>query len=328
LSASLTSLAWNPAVLSVGASGAIFGIAGALIASFYLGEFSLPRAAISGTLRSVAVFVGYNLVFGAVIARTDNAAHVGGLVMGLILGALIAKVAPLQEQILIRVGVLLFGLMLVGGGIAWLQHSRGYIGAMNQAYQSLDDGKATDAIAKLNALVRQRPDYWPAHLQLGRAYTIQRDYAKAGVEFKRVIQLNPGNEDAYDYLGYTELEQQHSDQARAAFAQLLKMNPISADAHAGLAAVFSLESKYSEALEEYKRTLQLAPDYQNVFYDMGLAQSKLELYDDAIQSFLKQRDKGDDPDNESALASVYEAKGMHREAEEASQRAQQFQKQH
>jgi tetratricopeptide (TPR) repeat protein len=143
-----------------------------------------------------------------------------------------------------------------------------------------------------------------------------------------VIQLNPGNEDAYYYLGYTELEQQHSDQARAAFAQLLKMNPISADAHAGLAAAFSLESKYSEALEEYKRTLQLAPDYQNVFYDMGLAQSKLGLYDDAIQSFLKQRDKGDDPDNESALASVYDAKGMHREADEASQRAQQFQKQH
>ena len=74
-----------------------------------------------------------------------------------------------------------------------------------------------------NALVRQRPDYWPAHLQLGRAYTIQHDYAKAEVEFKRVIQLNPGNEDAYYYLGYTELEQQHSDQARAAFAQLLKI---------------------------------------------------------------------------------------------------------
>ena len=61
---------------------------------------------------------------------------------------------------------------------------------------------------------------------------------------------------------------------------------------------------------------------------MGLMQSKLGLYDDAIKSFLKQRDNGDDPDNESALASVYEAKGMRREAEEASQRAKQFQEQH
>src|SRR4051812_17364762 len=49
----LASVAWNPGVLSVGASGAVFGLAGALIASFYLGEFSLPRVAISGTLRSL-----------------------------------------------------------------------------------------------------------------------------------------------------------------------------------------------------------------------------------------------------------------------------------
>ena len=56
---------------------------------------------------------------------------------------------------------------------------------------------------------------------------------------------------------------------------------------------------------------------------MGLMQGKLGLYDDAIKSFLKQRDNGDDPDNETALASVYDVKGMHREAAEARQRAKQ-----
>ncbi|MGO8985399.1 MAG: rhomboid family intramembrane serine protease, partial [Terriglobales bacterium] len=109
LAASLGSIIWNPVILSVGASGAIFGIAGALLASFYLGEFSVPRAALSGTLRSVVVFVGYNLFFGAVMAGTDNAAHIGGLLMGLLLGALIAKVAPQQDDVLRRVAVLLVG---------------------------------------------------------------------------------------------------------------------------------------------------------------------------------------------------------------------------
>ena len=328
LSASLTSLAWNPAVLSVGASGAIFGIAGALLASFYLGEFSLPRAAIAGTLRSVAMFVGYNLIFGAVIARTDNAAHVGGLVMGLILGALIAKVAPLQDDLLRRVGVLLVGVLLVAGGAFWLQRSRAYLGSMDQAHEFLSDGKPNDAISQLNTVVRQHPDYWPAHLQLARAYTIQRDFAKAETELKRVIEINPSSENAYYFLGYTELEQKHPEQARQAFSELLKLNPNSADAHAGQGAVFSFENKYSEALAEYQKTVQLEPEYQNVYYNTGLMQSKLGLYEDAIKSFLKQRDNGDDPDNESALASVYETKGMHREATEASQRAQQLQEQH
>ena len=124
LAASLASVAWNPMILSVGASGAIFGIAGALIASFYLGEFSLPRAAMTGMLRSVVMFVGYNLFFGAVIARTDNAAHVGGLLMGLLLGALIAKVAPQHDAVGRRLAIFLFGVLLVVGGIMWLQRSR------------------------------------------------------------------------------------------------------------------------------------------------------------------------------------------------------------
>ena len=68
-----------------------------------------------------------------------------------------------------------------------------------------------------------------------------------------------------------------------AFAQLLKLNPNSADAHAGMAAVFSFENKYSDALAEYQKTAQLNPTYENVDYDSGLMQGKLGLYDDGYQ---------------------------------------------
>ena len=86
----LASVAWNPSVLSVGASGAIFGLTGALIASFYLGEFSLPGISIKGTLSSLLFFAGFSLFLGRLFPGIDNACHVGGLVSGLILGALIA----------------------------------------------------------------------------------------------------------------------------------------------------------------------------------------------------------------------------------------------
>src|SRR6202044_2242009 len=72
LGASLASIIWNVHVLSVGASGAIFGLAGALIAAFKLGEFSVPRSALSGPLRSLFIFVVYNLIFGAIIPGIDN----------------------------------------------------------------------------------------------------------------------------------------------------------------------------------------------------------------------------------------------------------------
>lgn len=90
-------MAWHPYVPSVGASGAIFGLAGALIAAFKLGEFSVPRAALSGTLRSLGAFVFYNLIFGF-LPGIDMSAHIGGLVTGLIVGAIIALLAPMREQ--------------------------------------------------------------------------------------------------------------------------------------------------------------------------------------------------------------------------------------
>ncbi len=121
--ASLASAARHPYVPSVGASGAIFGLAGALITALKLGEFSVPRSALSGTLRSLGAFVVYNLIFGAVIPGIDNTAHIGGLITGLIVGALIAVIAPRQDQTPRRVAVLLVvTLALAGGGIEAAHH--------------------------------------------------------------------------------------------------------------------------------------------------------------------------------------------------------------
>jgi len=116
----LGSLVWNPQTLTVGASGAIFGLAGALIASFYLGEFSLPRIAISGTLRSLLVFAVFNLFIGGFFGGVDNACHIGGLVSGLGLGAAIARVAPHSEPR--RVGLFVAAAILLAGGAAGLAH--------------------------------------------------------------------------------------------------------------------------------------------------------------------------------------------------------------
>ena len=123
--ASLASAAWHPYVPSVGASGAIFGLAGALIAALKLGEFSVPRAALSGTLRSLGAFVVYNLIFGFVLPGVDNTAHIGGLITGLIVGALIALIAPQQDQAPRRVAVFLIMILALAGGAIGAAHHYG-----------------------------------------------------------------------------------------------------------------------------------------------------------------------------------------------------------
>ncbi len=329
ISGSLGSVIWNPNVLSVGASGAIFGIAGALIASFYLGEFSLPRAAVRGTLRSVVTFVGYNLVFGAMMSRVDNAAHVGGLVAGLILGALIAKVAPDHDNPTRRIGVLALAIVLIGGGTAWWLHSRDYIRHMQRGVGFLAENKPDQAIAEFQTVLRQRPDYPAARFALARAYASKGDLASAEAEFKRVLELNPGNESSYYNLGFLYLEEKKLPQARETFQRLLAIKPNSADAHFGLAAVALAEEKYQEAIQEYKTAAQLDPDLEGVYYNLGRAQAKLGLFDDAIASFQKELEKsGDDYDTEIALANAYEAKGLKKEAAETREKAAELRGKH
>lgn len=125
LAGGVASIAWNPGVLSIGASGAIFGLAGALIASFYLGEFSLPSVAIKGTLRSLVIFAVFNLFFGGLFAGIDNACHIGGLVSGLVLGALIARVAPEPRHSPRRIAIFVVAFLVLAACAAGLAHYHG-----------------------------------------------------------------------------------------------------------------------------------------------------------------------------------------------------------
>src|SRR5258708_7201091 len=89
IAGSLVSLWWHPQGIGAGASGAIFGLAGGLIAILYLGKLPIAKAALKPTLRSLVMFAAYNLFFG-LVPGIDNAAHLGGLAAGLGLGAVLA----------------------------------------------------------------------------------------------------------------------------------------------------------------------------------------------------------------------------------------------
>ena len=73
--------------VSAGASGAIFGILGALLYVVYRNHRRLRN--ISG--RGMLVMVAITLYFGFASSGVDNAAHVGGLITGLLCGILLYR---------------------------------------------------------------------------------------------------------------------------------------------------------------------------------------------------------------------------------------------
>lgn len=93
LLASLVSVAWQPAVVSVGASGALFGVFGAFLGFTIRRRDMLRPEFVSSVRRNALILIGINLVIGFAVPGIDVAAHVGGLVAGLGIGYLIAKLA-------------------------------------------------------------------------------------------------------------------------------------------------------------------------------------------------------------------------------------------
>lgn len=84
----LTSLAYKIAMgeiaASIGASGAVFGLDGLLLALVLFSGRKMENV----TLPRVFLMIGYSLYSGFTGPNIDNAAHVGGLVTGFLLGTI------------------------------------------------------------------------------------------------------------------------------------------------------------------------------------------------------------------------------------------------
>jgi rhomboid protease GluP len=117
LSGNVASLLWNPDVNTAGASGALFGVLGGLLAFVLKPETRVPLDITNGVRISAGVFILYSLASGFTHPGIDNSAHIGGLLAGLAMGWSLAR--PLDE--LSREDpVLPLSLAAAGGGIALL----------------------------------------------------------------------------------------------------------------------------------------------------------------------------------------------------------------
>jgi rhomboid protease GluP len=124
LCGSCASLLWHPMVNSAGASGAIFGVLGALLAFMVNPRTRIPAHIAAAQRNSALIFIAYNLFNGFAHAGIDNAAHIGGLLAGFAMGWLLARpldagAAPQRRQMVLA---LLGGVAVLGSLWGWLAY--------------------------------------------------------------------------------------------------------------------------------------------------------------------------------------------------------------
>jgi rhomboid protease GluP len=165
---SIASVYWHPMGASAGASGAIFGMAGVLVSYVYLKKTPSHIKINSKMLGSLGTFIAYNLAFGA-LPGISNAAHIGGLVMGLAVGAVLPAAGASEAARRTRVSLVAIfaAIALVGSAMAAKRLSKG-VSELRTAEPLIAEKKTDRALTQFKQLTAREPELAPGHELLAK----------------------------------------------------------------------------------------------------------------------------------------------------------------
>jgi rhomboid protease GluP len=118
---SLASIAWSPGMVGAGASGAVFGVFGAFFGATFRARETIPKLALKATRKNTGKLIAINLLAGVALPGIDMAAHVGGLVWGVVCGLIqghpirveSARLRPARNALVVVASAVVFAVGLV-----------------------------------------------------------------------------------------------------------------------------------------------------------------------------------------------------------------------
>jgi Flp pilus assembly protein TadD len=131
---------------------------------------------------------------------------------------------------------------------------------------------------------------YETHYELGMDLINKQLYMDAETEFRKALQIVPGQADAYRGLGLTLYKRRRFSEAEAAFRKGLQLKPDYADLYADLGATLYAEDKYSKAEDALKNGLRLYPDKAEFYAKLGIilyAQLKFAEAEEAFRYALR-----------------------------------------
>jgi rhomboid protease GluP len=123
----IASIAASPVRVSVGASGAILGVLGALLAFLITHRRSIPISVLKPLRSNAVAIIVFMAILGTVVASIDQAAHLGGLTTGFLGGFLLTRPWPAVSGWWVIVRQVVVAVMIAGAlaGAAVAVASRG-----------------------------------------------------------------------------------------------------------------------------------------------------------------------------------------------------------
>jgi tetratricopeptide (TPR) repeat protein len=229
------------------------------------------------------------------IGSINNAAHVGGLILGLVIGGILClmRKAEYSQKL---VGVAATVLILIAGFLSVHQlraevadygkasdaaerkdwkKSEAYArqvlkrdpndeaGLMALSYAQRMQGQSEQAEATLLGLRAAHPNNLFATSELAEIYVERKDAARAEPLLRSALERAPNNPGLHVAQGkYWELKGR-ADSAEAEYEQAIQLNPRSSDAHLALGQLYARQAQRDNARKELQKALELDPSNQD-----------------------------------------------------------------
>ncbi len=139
----------------------------------------------------------------------------------------------------------------------------------------------------MQALAKE-PGAEAVHFDIGVVYERMKDTDKSLEHMKKVLEANPENPHALNYIGYAYAEQGIKlDEAEKAILKALKLRPRDGYITDSLGWVYFKKGMYKKALDQLKKAVTLAPEDPVINEHLGDAYRKLGQIDEARKMYEK-----------------------------------------
>jgi Flp pilus assembly protein TadD len=142
------------------------------------------------------------------------------------------------------------------------------------------------------------------------------NFASAGEEFRRAIELNPGYATAYHWYAWHLSLLGRYEEAIAEMRKAKNLDPLSLIIRADLAELLVIAHQYDESILESRKTIEMDPNFALAHSQLGQAYLQKEMHDEAIAEMQRAVQlSGGSPTIIAGLARAYVASGRRSEAE-------------
>lgn len=194
----------------------------------------------------------------------------------------------------------------IRGAFRWLRSSESFPPAKAAALRALE----------------LDPDLGEAHTSL--AFGLQYyewNWPAAALEFQRALELQPGYSTARQWYAEHLVSIGRFDEALCEAVKASETDPLSPVIALAHGDIHYYRREYEQAIAEYRRALDLAPNFFLGGMNIARAQEQLGLYDEAIEGFRVALARiGSDPEDSAAVAHAYAVAGQRASAERVLER--------